>query len=190
MLNQSRLTPLTVIVTPATLTTGIQSIPSSLSLIVPELNFDKSIFAEEGIGASIETYVASTPPVIQGVTSSALQGLILSIQPPAPNCSYTINFFGPALSCNPYNEIKNTEDYPTSLLSSPDVFQYVAWAGSFTDFNSSRDQFPIGDNGQQDSSPATLWINVNTTVLQCTLFNASYSTEFHFSSGKQSIDTK
>ena len=190
----SRFIPLVAVVAPPTLTPDFWNFPSSPSMVVAELNFDTSGFALVGIGASAEAYAAPQPSVMKIITSSALQGIILPIQPPASNCSYSIDFLGPALSCSVYHNITSGDEFPTFLMGTAEMtnYEYLAWAGPFENFNDSntRSKFPIGDISEQEGSPATLWINVNTTILQCSLFNASYSASFQFSSGKQNIHIK
>lgn len=147
----------------------------------------------------------------------ALQGTINPIQPPTLNSSYNLPFFGPALSCNPTSPdiIKDFDVIFGCNFSIPDRntsqpcgfgYDYLAWVPNMVQrvYLSTSDQngglnfqprydgsyYGMTTAGGYRDEPTMVYIGIYGrpwTMLNCSLYNASYIVDFSFQSGGQKL---
>ncbi|KAL9032237.1 MAG: hypothetical protein Q9180_006614 [Flavoplaca navasiana] len=108
----SRLMPVASIITPATLSVGVD-FPPPIYMHVPNVDFSSLNLAAPMIpeggseifqGNSIYYMYAGPSLTVQRITDAvAAQGLILPVPAPSVNSSWDLDFDGPSLHCNPVN---------------------------------------------------------------------------------------
>lgn len=103
-----RLGPLQSIFTPATLTIRTDTVSPTPSQMVnaPRVNFTSMNFANvriSDLGGAIWANSGFSDSVKAMVTSTCMLGTIDSIPPPAPNSTWSIDFYGPSLACSPFD---------------------------------------------------------------------------------------
>lgn len=142
------LLPLSSVITPATLNVQMAASSKSTFQRVPRVDFTSSNFVTMspfflGYSKKIQqdNYRGATPEVQRVVSSTAAQGMILSIQPPSVNTSWALDFHGPALHCVQLNETFKqaiVEDVQTMINSSSlvdneaeynstETYGYLSW---------------------------------------------------------------
>ncbi|CAG7924479.1 unnamed protein product [Penicillium olsonii] len=106
--------PITSLISPATL--GVHLSPAKEHMLkrVPRVDFSSANFARPvstvmsnvSLGGDLwaTSYGGPTSETQRIVNSVATQGTILSIEPPAVNSSWSMDFHGPALVCNHVND--------------------------------------------------------------------------------------
>ncbi|KAE9381012.1 hypothetical protein N431DRAFT_363157 [Stipitochalara longipes BDJ] len=95
--------PIIAVVTPATLTVQPAAQPNETTLNFPIPAIDYGIpstqkFALIGQGGPLQ-YSGPSPRIVRLMSSITSQGSISQISAPFPNCTYSIPFYGPSLSC-------------------------------------------------------------------------------------------
>jgi hypothetical protein len=199
--------PLAAIITPGSLTVVLTSEVSSGASPVPGLDFQYHA-ASYGTAPFLDAFASASDDLIRLAFASATLGSILSMAAPQPNSSYTTTFDGPTLQCfqGKTNDLiamnKAASDYINN--SGGIGVDYLAWVPQSranysyeplraplfqeTDFSS-----PVQDD------PSIPGMNIfifrpNENVydstgylIQCGLYNVSYTTEFTFESGLQHL---
>lgn len=163
-----------------------------------------------------EFHGGSSDSLTQLAFGVAFQAEIPLIKPPSLNSSYTTNFFGPSIQCTPtdqkimegFDEASPCDFYKRN--GSNDCafdYTYLAWvpvdteqvplSGSSStgliDFTPNYDGSGYGltTSGAYQGQPTTLYIgtqdNNTWSVLNCSLFNASYTVAFDNRDGTQVI---
>ena len=147
MLTETRLLPLAAIVTPATLsvqTSLILPSPSELRY-VPNLDFRSLSFSATVSGSDVsqeQGFISYTKYKYDGPSlavqkvagATALEGSILSIEPPTPNSTWNIAFDGPSVRCKHIEgERRNTilQDIADHTLTTNNCFSppvYLSWS--------------------------------------------------------------
>ena len=167
---------LPTIFTPATLSVDTALAVCSMRTNVPTLNFMTGGWSQDG----------HPHPIVQSLTiSSAVEGEILSITPPATNCSYTTSFYAPALRCQRLENVTvfpNPPEFAGAFNAS-----YFSWTGDYSLWNSSEQALDTPFGHSNDRSSISVWIAVSPDVLGCVLYNASHTTTFNFKAGKQDV---
>ncbi|KAI9765995.1 MAG: hypothetical protein M1840_007002 [Geoglossum simile] len=199
------LIPLSAVITPSTLTVRPSPSPGERpdTMPIPGINFTKSgNFCDvEGIGR----FFSASPGIKRLGLSVAVQGTVLNIPPIAPNMSYTLRFFGPAVKCPNANETvtQQINSAATGLSISPSVRPYIAFTPSrnFTaDIRSA-----LGTNAYLTTPPAFDFFSTDYARLyvvtpssiekqykasECGLYNASYEVDFRFDNGIQQLNVR
>ncbi|KAL4744153.1 hypothetical protein BDV11DRAFT_165839 [Aspergillus similis] len=187
--------PLVTVVTPSTL-----SVRSTIGTMIQEqqmpaidFDFDKFYTMDDG-GPS-----GPTPSVSRFITGAVIQGTIPSIPAPAPNSTYSLTFFGPLIQCSNssanvsqqvYDWARANYAYSTSFLGftpETDNISYAMHEQVYTSY-----QGP--DNGDRNADVAGKLIMTVSPympldqrwVVECGIYNASYSVDFNFTNGVQS----
>jgi hypothetical protein len=177
------------------------------------------ILSPQGAPNQIEKqyFGGSLDSLSQLALGTAIQGEIQSIQPPATNSSYTLHFFGPSLRCQAISAAI-IRDFDTVFgCNFTDIngnnscgfaYTYLAWV---PDFDS---RVPVGASngvlnfvpeydgsgygltttGGYGSEPATVYVGTTQdsetwSVLNCSLYNASYTVGFEFQNGNQTLSS-
>lgn len=108
--DKSRLIPLAAITPPASLTVELSPVPQQRNSVVsmPAPDFSMQAFAQLAVDSSarISTpyYQAPRFGVQQLANTVASLGSLLDFPAPAPNSSYSLNFYAPALQCTEYDD--------------------------------------------------------------------------------------
>ncbi|GKU09518.1 unnamed protein product [Fusarium langsethiae] len=92
--------PLIAVITPATLGIEISSEPNItvVNSLIPNIDYDKSLW----FGGWFENRtVYHTTQISRIFLPVATLGSILNIHAPFPNSSYSVDFYGPSISCDP-----------------------------------------------------------------------------------------
>ncbi|CVL03247.1 uncharacterized protein FPRN_00055 [Fusarium proliferatum] len=94
--------PLIAVITPATLTVQVSDRPNVtvVDAPIPLLDYDNMLNFAQFTGVGGVGYYAPSSYVSRVLLSVASLGSILTIPAPFPNSSYSIDFYGPSISCN------------------------------------------------------------------------------------------
>lgn len=184
-----------------------------MSQIVPQLDLRNKLdaFGVFQVDGSLTTFTNPTPDLVRLSLASASSSSILSITPPQPNSSYSLDFSAPALSCLPASD-SAAESFKTQLLNYTDAvdggalaINYFSWTpesdNQYIDnpipFNTTQFQ-PYDSSFVANRAPMLfVWAGPdNATYLHtgaligCTLKNASYVVDFRFEGTQQTLGIK
>lgn len=202
------------IITPGTLIVSPILHSSSTTQIVPSLDFQNNadMYGSVLQGAGTGSFDRATDEAIRVALGSATSGTILPMSPPALNSSYTYEFYGPALRCEKANDTEFqffdnlAQNYSSS--SGGKALTYFSWVPSNIDnsnnnipsFNQSDFSLPIDISSSTNGSQVNVFLactynqDVSTVssckspvLLYCTLRNVSYTVNFAFESGQQTM---
>ncbi|KAL3478958.1 hypothetical protein BJX99DRAFT_93954 [Aspergillus californicus] len=190
--------PLVTVVTPSTLsvqsTTG--SIMSQQQMSGIDYEFTKFYTMDDG-GPT-----GPSPSISRFVTGAIVQGNVINIPAPAPNSSYTLSFTGPLIQCS--NSSANISQQIREW-SRNNYAQYVAFMG-FSPGNDNisyaldrlagydsaiANGYGSGDTNADivDKLVMTIWPFMDDSwVIECGMYNASYTVNFNFTNGAQSTE--
>jgi hypothetical protein len=209
------LLPIAAVITPAT----ISVVPSQN--VLAENNTPRQLFFDPKQYGNLQTevrtdYLTPSPNTIKTAYGSALTGQILPIPAPQPNVTYTLDFTGPAVRCEPASSSLVTDVYNAymdQLTSIENQYHYISWVP--TDSNSSKLPNLTGTTDKAldivSTDAAHIYVIPNTSIsgpvivagqsdappgfhygyedlLDCLLYNASYTAFFNFSFPQQHID--
>lgn len=205
--------PLAAIITPGSLTVILTPEITSDAGRVPSLDFQNQM-SNFGLSSDqIDDFLQASDDVIRLALASATSGSILSMVPPQFNSTYTITFPGPALKCT-QGTLHDLKAIGTIIANDsqrdPTVtFNYMAWTPGQGMINQTYPSLQMPGLAQTDfsepiqsdeeeSSPAPgysvyiyapMWGNSENGpfLIQCTLYNVSYSVNFIFESGSQNL---
>ncbi|KAI1743397.1 hypothetical protein F4680DRAFT_374515 [Xylaria scruposa] len=200
--------PLVALVTPSTLTVQLDQQPnaSTISAPVPSIEYGRyGSFADwsHDTGWVSPSYRLST--LLSTVASG---GSILPIAAPYPNSSYTLEFFGPTLSCGePSVNASALQDLVQHYDINNGLFPlYVGFVPSigFGDLEAhvlsglNATLYPSSSSfGTADGDFNTIYdharlylVITQSTVVECGLYNSSYIVNFSFNNGHQDIQIK
>ena len=131
------LLPIASVVTPATLNVRVGILSNSTKMQVPRVDFTSLNFVNlqpTAYARRAFMYNGPTYAVEKVVTASMTQGNILSIDPPSINSSWTLDFHGPALNCQPVgpdmqrNVLQNINDsYQQSIAGNDRPHPYISY---------------------------------------------------------------
>ncbi|KAF4950753.1 hypothetical protein FSARC_13097 [Fusarium sarcochroum] len=93
--------PLIAVVTPATLTVQVSSYPNKtvIDSPLPILDYSDPLNFAQWTAAGGTGYLAPSSYISRVLLSVASSGSILAIPAPSPNSSYSLDFYGPTISC-------------------------------------------------------------------------------------------
>ncbi|KAL4883789.1 hypothetical protein BJY04DRAFT_24461 [Aspergillus karnatakaensis] len=192
--------PLVTVVTPSTLSveSTIGTIVQEQQLPAIEFSFDKFYSLADG-GPT-----APTPSVSRFMTGGIIQGSILNIPAPAPNSSYTLDFYAPLIQCsNSSAEVNKQvrtwahENYGqyTSFMAFTPSSDNISWAMDYLVDSAAAMTNNGFDEGDDQADIAgklimTVWpyIDDERWVIECGIYNASYTVNFNFTNGIQSTE--
>ncbi|KAJ5175616.1 uncharacterized protein N7482_001493 [Penicillium canariense] len=182
------LLPLAAVVTPSALSIASVLRVSYLMVQVPQLAFNSPIFANLD---DSNRFRAANILVTRLSLSSATHGTILPIPAHYPNSSYTLDFYGPGLSCQTANDTETQAlDYDLFGHGISGAIYYYSWFGpSVAYWNQSLEDGL--DYNSNDSS--RFWVGLispsgeSNQLYECALMNISYSVDFAFNSGTQNL---
>jgi hypothetical protein len=217
--NSSRLLPIAAIITPAAINVVTMDKISNTQGNPPQLYFNASNYASLQNERSERGYAGPSPDTLRVAFGSAMTGQILSIAQGSPNMSYTLQFIGPALRCDPadaslISEVNKT--YIEDLGPSGYQFNYMAWVPEGIDGRGnltaiSKTVTPYLDKYATDAAHIYVIPNSGDLVgpvfvgqqqmthnrhygyqdlLDCKLYNASYQAFFNFSFPNQAIEVQ
>ncbi|KAL4989782.1 hypothetical protein BDW68DRAFT_59585 [Aspergillus falconensis] len=189
--------PLVTVVTPATL-----SVESSLvSRISPQQllpDFDWNFFKyntqnEAGVGSP-------TPTITRFITGAVIQGSVYSLAAPAPNSSYTHTFIAPYIQCEKGRDSVNASFQNWYRRISMFEMTWVAFEAktgnisrdldvlynSTVSWHNPIDTTPLAEDLVGKLILALHPYSPNRTLVECAMYNASYTVDFSFYNGVQS----
>lgn len=189
---------------------------SVLDLSIPLINYNAfRHFAQWG-GAGGNYYTAPSNRLSRLMTTVISKGSILDLTAPSPNSSYSVEFYGPSISCGPLTSFNNSEvanfinDF--SYKQGGDLVQYVGFvpravitnktqlASALDGLNNTLQNTQYLETFDSVSKDhARLYIAVPSlnpgstsyfadTTIECGLYNSSFQVDFTFNDGIQ--DTK
>lgn len=199
-----RLIPFAAVITPATL--SVHAALQNSTVTGAYLNFSDPGFAVVWHGNEYYRSNYERPDILVSrlTLATAVQGSILSIPPPLPNSSYTLEFNGPSLKCDDANSTVREIFYhtlkPWMISNSNAVMVYGAWVGAdmlrlnLTDFLDGNADPPFSlDTGNPNQTAIYIAANrdpekglvykswmenfdsyMDWTLLKCVLQNVSY----------------
>ena len=209
------------LVTPATLTIQPASRLNETTVysLLPSIEYDSSVSRRWAEVDEILDSIGSSFPIIRLVSSVASRGSILPISAPYPNCTYSIEFFGPSVSCgdptvgnasfsdgvrdiiNHFNGGGSTINYimfvPCCVNKTADAAlhalnQTLLAADAQSTVNMYDLPLPTLDVVSPDR--ARFFITLPTKafgmaneIIECGLYNTSYTANFTFNNGQQDI---
>ncbi|KAK1704533.1 uncharacterized protein BDZ83DRAFT_772145 [Colletotrichum acutatum] len=196
------LLPFATLLTPATLTVKADVARGMIIGPVPSIDFTTEAFARLTDGTRTTTYSGPSDGVRRAALSSLISGTITPMASTYINASWILNLEAPALRCSALGaddelRINVTKSATERCSSSGYCYRYISWIpGSTTDLSpflpekngATRDAI----SGPQDA-PISLYVaepQDNGSIesfTKCTLYTASYHTEFMYRSGVQEI---
>jgi hypothetical protein len=212
--NALRLLPIAAIITPAAINVVTRMNILNTEGSPPQLFFDPQHYA------SLQTvtnhiYIGPSPLTLRAAFGSAMTGQIQAITQENPNMTYTLDFLGPALRCDPAGAAFVSglnESYMGKFGTHGDKYYYAAWVpakdiGSTNLSSVITSDMPTLDVTSTDA--AHIYIIPNTTMmgpyfaggqqmsfndkygyqdaLDCKLYNASYRASFDLTFPNQVI---
>ncbi|PMD60549.1 uncharacterized protein K444DRAFT_629480 [Hyaloscypha bicolor E] len=181
--------PLATIVPPSTLFVIPAVAPEVLNLPVKAPNFTAAeTFVNfnfhhtpgQGSRQPVDTanYQKPIAQLSRLASIALIGGDIVSIESPAPNATYTLQFFGPSVQCDTANS--TTMDILSLRMGYPLSASSVTEALAYTAVLNNQEQLLVG------------WTKtVNGTQIHgvlCELYNTSYTVHFHFTNTLQTVD--
>lgn len=170
--------------------------------------FDPKKYAN--LQTSQNTYLGPSSGTIKTAYGSALTGQIYQIWTPGyyANMSYTLEFLGPALSCEPASSrlVNDTlTAYLVQLAPFKHEFRFISWVPTIS---KTPNLVTLTNLDVISSDAAHIYVVPNTAVsgpitageqannshygyqdlLDCSLYNASYTVFFNFSNSDQTIN--
>jgi hypothetical protein len=212
--NSFRLLPIAAIITPAAINVVTRVNILNTQGSPPQLFFDPDYYA------NLQTlinhiYIGPSPVTLRTAYGSAMTGQIQAITQESPNMTYTLDFLGPALRCDPADAAFVSglnESYMGKFGTHGDKYFYAAWVPA-KDIGSSNLTSVIGSTmptlDVTSTDAAHIYIIPNTTLmgpyfaggqqmsynarygyqdaLDCKLYNASYRASFNLTFPNQVI---
>jgi hypothetical protein len=204
------LLPISAILTPGTLSVQPVVVETNGTLTVPQRNYETHSLQYCGVTTDGNTtsYASMTTGLLNPTFSTVLSNSVLPVQAFSTNLSYSTQFFGPAVSCDPAGDEafswakKAMLEYQESTNSHVFYFGWAPQPGWGPDVNGSffaSEDLQIGNNRldfvSQDAARVLVWLNTtgvdasgtpiaNSSVqpeaqmLTCKLYNASYTAHF------------
>ncbi|KAL2818104.1 hypothetical protein BJX63DRAFT_84054 [Aspergillus granulosus] len=192
----SWLIPIVTVITPSTLSVQNANGTTIVEQPIPAMDFDRSKYITMSEGGA-DGPTGSLTRVVMG---STIQGSILQVPAPATNASYTLDFIGPYILCQNASEYVNRTVNEFLWDKSRLRNNYIAFttSGNLTD---DLDYLLYNNLTQK-----WYWHDVNTTdyagklvlaaydqvplrsVVECAMYNASYTVNFSWLNGEQSIE--
>ncbi|KAK1546132.1 hypothetical protein CPAR01_00099 [Colletotrichum paranaense] len=204
------LLPFATLLTPATLTVKAAVARGIIVGPISSISFTSEAFARLTDGTRTTTYSGPSDGVRRAAISSLISGTIIPMASIYGNASWNLDFEGPALQCSALDaddELRiNVTKSATERCSDGYCYRYISWMPeSTTDLSpfwpEKKDSTRDTVSGPRDA-PITLYVvennddglsDSNMLVLdsftKCTLYSASYQTEFSYRSGVQEIST-
>jgi hypothetical protein len=196
-MHTDRCIPLVTVVTPSTL--SVQSTTGSVirQQQMPAIDYDFVKFYTMGNGGP----AGQSPSISRLVTGGMIQGTVPNIPAPAANSSYTLSFSGPLIQCSNSSDNvtqavydfahKNYAQY-TSFLAFEVETDNVTY-GLYRALYPENNQFIAEYNGDRNGDIAgktliTIWPYMGADrrwVVECGMYNASYTVNFNFTNGVQ-----
>ncbi|KAG7045572.1 het-r protein [Colletotrichum scovillei] len=205
------LLPFATLLTPATLTVKAAVARSIIVGPVPSISFTNEAFARITVGTRTTTYSGPSDGVTRAALSSLISGTITPIASTYNNASWSLNFEAPALRCSALGaddelRINVTKSATERCSSSGYCYRYISW---MPDTTTDLSPFLPGNKGATRDTisgprdaPISLYVVENNddglldsnmlvfdSFTKCTLYSASYQTEFSYRSGVQEIST-
>ncbi|KAI1323014.1 hypothetical protein F5Y16DRAFT_384914 [Xylariaceae sp. FL0255] len=211
------LIPFSAVVAPATLSIVTAPVLNSTILAVPIPDFGNENLASAYASAksdNMPSYEGYLAPMTRVVSQSILRGNVVPMAAPFPNATYNVAFPGPALRCN--DVVRNTSFWAqqtAQMYNASRYYQlsdgheanirYLAWAGA-------PEQLPWHKiNGRielppKDTTPGGIplsftvltmvdganSIDGNISMINCGLWNVSYSVDIIYEQGEQSVTSQ
>lgn len=151
-------------ITPATLSVQSTTYSNTSTQLVAYIDWTAMRFAQNydhelcTVGSLLPL-----PPLSQIARASAASMLILTFEAPAPNSSYSIQFYGPTYKCQVVPESSNPNYIPPHDMA-------PTYSGTIL----------------EDSAGLQFWVQVPNKSISCALWNASFDVQFRFTNQVQS----
>jgi hypothetical protein len=214
--NSSRLLPIAAIITPAAINVVTMDKILNMQGDPPQLYFNPKYYANLGTQTPEKRYIGPSPDTLRTAFSSAMTGQVSRIPQESPNMTYTLQFLGPALRCEPANASLVNDVYKSYMKDVGPMgymYNYMAWVP-----HKNIDRGNISSNEKSASldivstDAAHIYIIPNTSLvgpffigqqvmtfldhyayqdlLDCTLYNASYRAFFNLTFPNQAIEVQ
>jgi hypothetical protein len=208
-----RLLPFAAVITPATLNISPRMTTNSTLFAAPTIQFGNYTFAnsvsenkQDDTGGSLN-YAGPLAPVTRAVSQSLLASAVLPLTAPFPNSSYHVDFQGPALRCTEIEQGSALWTNQSMTIKEVSVdpqrcFKYLAWPGNSTfpweksgsywsfDPPTGLTGSPLGFTVIAVGDACTTTAVPNITLVQCQMWNATYSANYSYNEGVQDVVSK
>ncbi|KAI9367748.1 hypothetical protein BJX61DRAFT_537806 [Aspergillus egyptiacus] len=191
-----RLIPLVTVITPSTLSVQSTVGSSFLQKPIPTMDYEPYKYitrSNGGVGGPSQS-------LTRQILNSVVQGSILDIPAPAPNSSYTLEFIGPHIQCQNasayVNQTVNEYMWRTARMRTAYV-AFVAGANLTDDLDyvlggdSIINTWYWHDANETDYAAKLIIAAYDQvplrTVIECGMYNASYTVNFDYALGQQSV---
>jgi hypothetical protein len=214
--NSRRLLPIAAIITPAAINVVTREKILNTQGEPPQLHFVPKYYASLQNMKYTPEYVGPSPEILRIAFGSAITGQMRGIPQESSNMTYTLEFFGPALRCDPadaalISAVNNS--YMKDIGPNGYIYNYMAWVPE-----AGIDRGNISANSKSTSldiistDAAHIYVIPNTTMLgpyfagremmtfldrygyddllDCTLHNASYRAFFNLTFANQAIEVQ
>ncbi|KAH7156799.1 hypothetical protein EDB81DRAFT_787984 [Dactylonectria macrodidyma] len=211
------LLPFIAIVTPSALTvqSSNQLNESTVLTSLPVIEYASPKTFAEYANAGGGGYAAPSNAVARLLAAVASQGSIAHISAPYSNCSYSVEFYGPSLSCgylprdDPLYDRIDSADFSSTMISfvgfvpqtSPEHLNISRAYDTMYGLNVTVDRGLTSglitlDTSYTSTDHARIYVVVpnvygaaNTTI-ECGLYNSSYVVDFSFTNGQQDVTVR
>ncbi|KAL2870094.1 uncharacterized protein BJX67DRAFT_306669 [Aspergillus lucknowensis] len=194
--------PLVTVVTPSTLSVRpmIGAVTHQQQMPVIDFDFDKFYTMDDGGPAG------PSPAITRFVAGGVIQGTILTVPAaPAPNSSYTLSFTGPLIQCINSSDYvsqqvqdwaqKHGEHYTSFMAFEPSSDNMTIGLDILNnaDTHYSYEDYEMGDENADVAGKLVLaiwpFMNIDERwVVECGMYNASYTVNFNFTNSIQSTE--
>lgn len=202
---------LAAVITPGTLVVAPTKATQSLLQVVPEIDFAHPTYGS--VQVPVENYGRADDELARIAIASAVTESILTITPPQPNSTYSIDFYSPALRCQVAtdNDLRAVNAHYTNYTTFQvkESLVYFAWVPTSDhstidnppDFGSpnfealdrvSNRYYPNNPEAADQSAKLYFFVRggystIETSLLNCSLTNASYTVNFNFVNNLQDL---
>lgn len=174
--DHSRCLPLSAIIPPASLTAAFSISQQQITSHVPIVNWRYMAF--EHHSAALMVFEDAGPHQYRIVTSSAYTGSILPMVPSHPNYTYTLTFQGPKLRCG---DVNNQTAFDLSHVYTADT------RSTKTPYNATVPSESLVYQAYPAEYEFDIWFTTPTRNFTCETWNVTYTADFSFVNGEQSI---
>ncbi|KAJ3546933.1 hypothetical protein NM208_g1768 [Fusarium decemcellulare] len=146
--------PLIAVITPATLTVQVSSHPNTtvIQAPIPIMDYDNTLNFAQWTTAGAVGFSAPSSYISRIVLSVASLGSILTIPAPFPNSSYSVDFYGPTISCGTLKNASFAQLVNEAIENSTCCGNSVGYVGfvpssrlgnSFLTYNATEEEYAL-----------------------------------------------
>ncbi|KAH6990545.1 hypothetical protein BKA56DRAFT_210142 [Ilyonectria sp. MPI-CAGE-AT-0026] len=207
------LLPFVAIITPSALTVQASQLlnESTLLMPIPVIDYTYAKTYAESARAGAGGYAAPSNAIARLTAAVVSQGSIAHIAAPFSNCSYSVEFYGPSISCaaipidSPLSKRVHTPQFSSQPITSYVGFVPLGQGNQTKQFQAiwglnetmkDSTSFATIDQSYSSDDHARLFVIVPgfqvvaNETFECGLYNSSYVVDFAFENGQQDVTVR